>query len=237
MGSWQLAVGSWEEKTRLTTNYELRTTGSTPSNRGFTLIEVIVAIGLVTFLMGLLLMVSLDAGAASAIEDARAEILDETGRGIDELTRHIQTATRVATSYTDPGTGAVTTSSTTSLMLELAADDAQGTRLVGTYDTILASREAGAPNIFVIEIVPGSGSARRAERRRVAQHVTNLEFRYFTPDDSDGDLDDELLTDPATFATATRVEATLTSQSVVEDRTVEATLLGGGTLRNRLIGS
>lgn len=237
MGSWQLVVGSWKKRIKPTTNYELRTTGSTSSNRGFTLLELLITIGLFSLLMGLLVVILQDAGESAALEDRRQEILDETGRAVDEISRHIQTATRVAASYTDPQTNEVTTTSATNLVLELPAYDTNGVRLIGTYDVVIIKRDPAAPDMLVIQTVPGAGSRRASQARRPMHDVTNLTFRYFAPDDDDPDLDDELVTDPDDYPSVTRVEASLESVTIEKNRTIEARFVGGGTLRNRLIGS
>src|SRR3990167_6934937 len=98
-------------------------------NQGFTLIEIMIAMGLLSLTMGLLWTIGQDAMEAASIENSRQIVLDQTGRTINEITRHIQGASRVVASYTHPDTGEITTSSSTSLVLELPAYDAAGVRL------------------------------------------------------------------------------------------------------------
>jgi hypothetical protein len=184
--------------------------------------------------MGLLTTIGQDASEAAALENRRQAVLDETGRAVDEITRSVQAATRVAASYTDPATTEVTTSSATSLVLELAAYDVNGVRLAGSYDVILVKRDPNQAATLIIETVPGPGSRRAAQTRRPSRMITNLGFRYFAPDGPDADLLDEEVISPLGYPTVSRIAASLTSQTIEKNRTIEASFVGGGTLRNRL---
>ncbi|MEK7461091.1 MAG: prepilin-type N-terminal cleavage/methylation domain-containing protein [Patescibacteria group bacterium] len=196
--------------------------------RGFTLIELLLAISLLSFLIGLLWVIGQDASEAAMVENQRQIILDETGRTEGDITRYIQEAARVATSYTDPTTGEVSLTSPNSLVLELVSYDQSGIRLSGVMDRVVIKPDPEIPSTLIIQTIPGMGSRRANQTRRPLTTLANLDFHYFLPGDTE-------TTDPGAFSSVTRIQVNLDAQVTVKNRTVSANFVGGGKLRNHQV--
>lgn len=200
------------------------------SKHGFTLLELLIGISLITIIMAVMAVAFRDAYLSLAIERHRQALLDETRRSVESITELTQSATALLPAYVSTEPQSYTLASGTAI-LALPAYDAAGAVLTGLIDTVVITPEPTNPMILTVRTFPAPGSRRQAGVKRLTFQLQNLVFRYFLPD-VDGDFRDEEITDPLLFATATRLEGDLTTNLTIENHLLTMHLVGGARLRN-----
>lgn len=199
---------------------------------GFTLIELLIGIGISLVVMTIFAIAVKNATNTLKIEFERQAILDETRRGVDNVTLFGQGASAVLEDFTSDEPEVYATSENL-IILESPAFDTNYDALEGLTDTIIFGRDPASSQNIVLKTFPAAGSRLDAESQTISTHLDEIIFRYFTPDGPDDDLADELITDSAEFDTATRFEIELTTLSQKSDQDVRVTLTGGAKLRNK----
>lgn len=197
---------------------------------GFTLVELLIGIGVTVIIVFVMAAVTEDTFIALNREQERLSLLDETRRAADAASDAILAATAILPTYVSTEPATYTTDEDT-VILSLPAEDNNSTLLQGLTDVIILSREATAPETFTIRTFPAIGSRRVAGTRTPTRRLTDLTIRYFKAD-SDGDNADEPIDDPLLYATASRVEVSISTQKILPHETLSERLVGGGRLRN-----
>ncbi len=175
-------------------------------SRGFTLIELLIfiTVGVLIFLViGQIFIVQIRQGDRAA---AIADISRSANTGIERVREYAQSANTIVASKNISGT--IYNSDDNTLILELPSIDGSGNLLPSAVDTVLFIRNALSPALLEMTIVPGTGSARPAGTRIIANFVDSLEFRYNKEAVADASAIDILLITSKLFR-----EETLTAET------------------------
>ncbi len=139
---------------------------------GYTLIELLVTILLVTVTMGVLTMVFIMSFRVNAYESSNGQLQLGNRVAIDEMVRQIRQATTVAA-----GNGSNTTSANV-LVLQLASVNSSNTIIPATYDYIIFKLDATQPTKLDEIIVSAVGSSRISHTRAITNDVDTLTFAF-----------------------------------------------------------
>lgn len=202
---------------------------STPNRQaGFTLFELLIATSISVVVIAVVFVAGSTAYRFLLLERVGFELLDETRRAATDIGSAAQQASQIDASYTLAGT--TYTTDTDTVVLSLPAYDSGGTRISGAFDRIVVDW-AAATGIVSLMTDPAAGSSRQTQTKQPTTRATSLVIRYFTPDGADSDLADELVTDANLYATATRMEAVITTEASAADETIDITRSSSARLR------
>lgn len=200
-----------------------------PQN-GFTLLELIVGLGITVVIVFILASVAQDTSRALDREQIRVALFDETQRAADTITATAESALAVLTNYTSTEPATYQSDSDT-IIFNLPAESADGNLISGVVDTLVISRDPASPNQVFIRTFPGAGSARVGGTKRPIQQLSSLAIHYFVPDNN-SDGQDEELTQTALYGTASRIETIIATSHPFRGENLTIQLVGGGRLRN-----
>lgn len=187
------------------------------SSDGVTLVELLVAIGIMSIIVLIVVNLFISSGRFSSAEQLRIDVSENASRvlaGLDETLREgravITSATYNSITYT---TGDTTVVLTTPSLL------ADGSLSLSNVDTIIVYRDTTDPNAITLRRIiaaVGVGSTRTTGISTIVQGVKDVYFRYTTD----------------TPTEATVVSATITTEKVVNTRPFTAAMILNATLRN-----
>jgi|FLYL01.1.fsa_nt_gi type II secretory pathway pseudopilin PulG len=187
---------------------------------GFTMIELLLGIGVLALLSAVLSAVLVTAQRSAAIERVRSDLITENRLLVDETVRNVKQARSVVTSATLFGTTYTTDGDT--LVLAIPAIDANQNLLANTYD-YQVWQQSGTNYQFIQD---GATASVRPDTpsRLFSRRVSSVTFRYY-------DQNGILLTN--NYPNTQRVEVSVTLSESVRGKSIISTMSDRATLRNR----
>ncbi|MFH2062660.1 MAG: hypothetical protein ABIJ46_00700 [bacterium] len=183
--------------------------------RGFTLMESVAVLGVVTLLLTLVIQVFMVSYSAYRKQSTRAEndaqaimatrLISEAARGADEV---LATATVNGTEYS---------SSASELVLKLPSVNTDGNVIEGEYDYLAVYRDDGDDSRIYVDTEPNAGSYRPSGQKLLTSDNDWLIFRYDSPN----------------VAEASRVSVFLRNAKTARDTTVISESWTSIFIRNR----
>lgn len=187
---------------------------------GFTIMEVLIAIGLIVLLSAVLSVIVLYTNRSAAIEQTRAKLTTENRLLVDETTRTVKEASTVLASAAVLGT--LYTTGTQVLVLQAPAVDANQ-NLIANMNDRMVFRRNGADYQFIQD--GETGSVRPDIPSRIfSRQISAIAFTYY-------DVNGNVLNSNFQNAYSVRISSTLID--TVRNQTITSTLNETATLRNK----
>lgn len=142
--------------------------------RGFTLIEVLVAVGIATIAGVLLVVVIVNSAGLYSNQSAKIQEGLNINDAIMKVRGSIKPANAVADYYTSGST--TYTSGANQLVLKMASIDLSNNIITDTYDFFVFFLDQ---NSLRFKIFPDPVSSRKTQDQVLSTSVDNLNFRYF----------------------------------------------------------
>lgn len=144
------------------------------SRSGFTLVEVLIAMGIAIVVGALLLVIIVNSAGLFYQQSSKVE----QGLGVNEALAKISSTAReasgIAASYTQDST--TYTTGVTTLVLKLPSEDASGNIIANTFDHFIFFLDATK---LRLKSFPNPASFRKAADQIFSTHVDSLSFGYF----------------------------------------------------------
>lgn len=180
--------------------------------RGYTLVELVIVIGVFVMMLSALVVLYLRFGTTFAQQSASIEVSHSASSILNAFGQLSTQASGIPASYTINGT-TYTTGSTT-LVVQLPSISASGNVISGSYDYGVLTWSGTACDEVVS---PSASSARTPVSKRLSTVVQNLTFTYNAAD----------------VTQATRVNADLTTGTTVRGQAFTTHLTAVGYPRNK----
>jgi prepilin-type N-terminal cleavage/methylation domain-containing protein len=180
-------------------------------NRGFTLMEILVSIGVMSLIAVVLINVYTGYNTVFAVQQVRAEVNGSAREIADEFKKTVLQASNVVISHDFSG---VTYSSTaTTSVLKMPSIDGAGDVVPASYDYVAFY----ASSTTAYKVTDGaSGSARASSTRRLSSTLDTLAFTY----------------NNANVSLATSTDVEIQTQKTIKGQTFTAHLRETARLRN-----
>lgn len=135
------------------------------TDKGFTLVEIIIALSIATVVGGLLLTIMVGSAGLFHKESSKVNIGLNTNDGLSQVQRSIRQA------YAVDGT-----SSENQLVLQIPSHDLSGDIIPDTFDNFVFLSDA---NKFIFKVFPDPASSRQAQNQIFSTMVDSLTFKYY----------------------------------------------------------
>lgn len=142
--------------------------------KGLTLVEVLVALGIVSVVGALILMIIVNSAGIFTDQSVKVQGGVDANEALSQMRRTVKDASSVAASYTDGAT--VYTTGANQLVLKLAAFDNSGNIIDNSFDYVVFFRDQ---KIIRMKIFPDAVSSRKPANTVLATQATDLYFQYF----------------------------------------------------------
>ncbi len=142
--------------------------------KGLTLVEVLVAMGIASIVGTLLLMIVVQSSGLFTDQSAKVQKGLDINDALSQVRLSIKDASAVAASYTD-GIDTYTTGAN-QLVLQIASVDAGGNLIDGTFDYFVFFKDQG---FLRFKSFPDPSSSRQQRDSILAAQVADLNFQYF----------------------------------------------------------
>ncbi|OGY23638.1 MAG: hypothetical protein A2Y57_03960 [Candidatus Woykebacteria bacterium RBG_13_40_7b] len=149
------------------------------SQKGITLIEVVIAAGLIGFLGIILGDILINHQSLFNEENLNMEIISENKRVLKDISNSVRNASDVLVSYT---IGADTyQTNDQSLVLKIPSVDNNGNTIFGSYDHIVFFIDALNSHKLIKKTLVATGSSRQNSEISQTLSLSDLKFEFNTP--------------------------------------------------------
>lgn len=180
-------------------------------NTGFTLIEVLISIVIISFILIALFNIYTGYNTVMTIQQAHIDVNGSARTIVDEFKQTAMQADSVVASHAFSGT--TYSSGTSAIVFELPSIDSSGNIISGTYDYIVLY----ATSTSAYKITDsGTGSARISGTRHLSDTLSTLSFTYSN----------------ASITQATSTDLDVITQTTVRTQTLQAHVHETARLRN-----
>lgn len=149
------------------------TTHVPPTQKGFTLIETIVAIGIASLLIGVLFLLFDNYNKVFKAQQTSARVLVSASQAGNELQNYARQASAVVSSYTFSGT--TYTSNSTTLVMKMPAVDSSGSLITGEYDYVVFYTSSGK---LYEKVSAYASSDRKTLTKQLSDTASSVTFTY-----------------------------------------------------------
>lgn len=133
--------------------------------KGFTLVEIVIALSIATVVGGLLLTIMVNSAGLFHKESSKVNIGLNTNDALSQVRRSIRQAYAVDT-----------TSSENQLVLQIPSIDSSGDIIADTFDDFVFLSDS---NQFILKVFPDPASSRPAQNQIFSTLVDDLTFKYY----------------------------------------------------------
>ncbi|GEM_PF-1757489 len=153
-----------------TTNYQLRTNNSF----GFTLIEILVAMGIATVVGVLLVVIMVNSAGLFTEQSSKVQEGLNINDALSQIRNNVKQANSIASEYT--GGGSTYTTGENQLVLKVLSEDAAGNIINNTFDYFVFFQDQSK---LYLKIFPDPSSSRNTVNRIFSTIVNSVNFQYF----------------------------------------------------------
>lgn len=142
--------------------------------KGFTLIEVLVAMGIATVAGVLLVVIMVNSAGLFTEQSSKVEQGLKINDALSEVRNSVKQANAVASEFTSGGT--TYTTGGTQLVLKVLSEDSSGNIIDNTFDYFVFFLDQ---NLLNFKIFPDPASSRKLADRILSNMADSVNFQYF----------------------------------------------------------
>lgn len=144
------------------------------NNKGFTLLEIVITMGLISIIGVLLVVIIVNSTGVFYKESTRLSEGLHINDTLSSIRENIRQSSGVVTSYTS--SGVTYTSSSTQLVLKVGSRDSSNNLIANVYDYFVFYQDQ---NKFWFKVFPDVLSSRKSKNQILTTFLETVNFQYF----------------------------------------------------------